>query len=243
MAQMDNGEFLYVKDAGGGGDCFFFSVYEALKERNLMEKIKIYAPTKEIFNIMMRSIVVHSLDKGTCDEVFRNMQEFSVGNDDLRDVFGDTYQSWELGIFNKYRYEHTSDNFCFEWLHYIRQPGIWISNQVVNQVQYILKELGVNLTVITDRDPMLRMAERNSKGYITVAYLNKYDPTNPTIYLLNETYVDGHFKYFSNSRLYNGGKMVRNKKSIKRKQSIRRKSIRRKSIRRKITRKRRFHRK
>jgi hypothetical protein len=238
MAEVENGEFLYVKDAGGGGDCFFFSVYEALKERNLMKKIKISAGTKEDFNIMMRSIVVNSLDKGTCDTIFFNMQEFSVGNDDLRDVFGDTYQQWELDIFAKYRYEHTSDNFCLEWLHNIRQPKKWISNQVINQVEHILKELGVNLIVITDRDPMLRMAERNSKGYITVAYLNKYDPINPTIYLLNETYVDGHFKYFSNSRLSKGGKKCRKsirRKSIRRK-SIRRKSIRRKSIRIKITR-------
>lgn len=235
MAYIDNGEFLYVKDAGGGGDCFFFSVYEALKERNLMKKIKISAGKKEDFNIMMRSIVVNSLDKGTCDTIFFNMQEFSVGNEDLRDVFGDTYQQWELDIFEKYRYEHTSDNFCLEWLHYTRQPKMWISNQVVNQVQHILKELGVNLIVITDRDPMLRMAERNAKGYITAAYLNKYDPTNPTIYLLNETYVDGHFKYFSNSKYSKGGKKVRSKK-VRSKKSIKR--IRRKS---KITRKRRFH--
>jgi hypothetical protein len=207
--KMDNGEFLYVKDAGGGGDCFFFSVFEALKERNLMKKIKISAGTKDDFNILMRHIVANSLDKGTCDEIFGNMQDVSAGNDDVYEVFGDTYQSWELDIFAKYRYEHTSDNFCADWLYAIRQPGTWISNQVVAQVQHILKELGVTLLVITDRDPILRLAERNALGYITTAYLKKYDPRYPTIYLLNETYVDGHFKYFSNGVTYKGGKKIR----------------------------------
>jgi len=91
----DNGEFYYVKDAGGGGDCLFFSIYEALKERDLMRKIKISAGSKEDFNILMRSLVVNSLDKGTCDTLFFNMQDFSAGNPDLNDVFGDTYQAWE----------------------------------------------------------------------------------------------------------------------------------------------------
>jgi hypothetical protein len=56
---------VFERDAGGGGDCFFFSLYEALKERdllkNIMDSYGTFSLNKNSFNTYFRNLVAEQI--------------------------------------------------------------------------------------------------------------------------------------------------------------------------------------
>ena len=56
---------VFERDAGGGGDCFFFSLYKALEERNLLKNIMdsygTFSLNKNSFNTYFRNLVAEQI--------------------------------------------------------------------------------------------------------------------------------------------------------------------------------------
>ena len=78
---------------------------------------------------------------------------------------------------------------------------------MIQTIKNLLLEAGITLITITDIDPILRNSVKDRiltdpiKGtYTTYIIRNdfpRYNPNEPVIYLVNETYGSGHFKFFS----------------------------------------------
>ena len=204
-------ETLYLTETGGGGRCFFNSLYYALRERNLLVNLEAIGITQvttlQQFTYIIRGILVDRLDKeDACNTYFEQVKAITVSGTTIdTSSLEDLLQPWEITIFKKNI--RNPQQFCKEWLETINENVTYVSNVMIQTIKNLLLEAGITLITITDIDPILRNSVKDRiltdpiKGtYTTYIIRNdfpRYNPNEPVIYLVNETYGSGHFKFFS----------------------------------------------
>ena len=209
-------ETLYLTETGGGGRCFFNSLYYALRERNLLNNLEAIGITQvttlQQFTYIMRGILVDRLDQGVCNTYFEQIKNISVSGTrvDTSSLEG-LLQPWEIKIFEKNI--RNPQQFCKEWLETINENITYVSDVMIQTIKELLLEVGITLETITDNDPVLRNAVTETlltdpiKGTYTTYIIQNdfpiYNPEEPKIYLVNETYGGGHFKFFSQFNISN----------------------------------------
>ena len=102
-------ESVSIKDAGGGGDCFYYSLYMALKERDgLLSKFKdcidVDIDDKEKFNISLRSKVAEEFQKRNQGDDHNDAYNriMTMDDEDWKETLK-SYPDWWIKIIGKKR--------------------------------------------------------------------------------------------------------------------------------------------
>jgi len=190
---------VYLKEAGGDGNCFFNSIYDAANEQKLLEKIyNTYKPEtnpidKKTFVTYIRGLVAKKLsmeDEGlkTAYEVLENSGiKNKIKLEEDKKYIVDDFQPWLIEL-----YKNSKDFAEF------KEKVITIIKSSNNYIQGL--EYGVTEDLLEDAGIAIESHRFNNTECkeSAIKKLNKFDSNGiPVIHLLNETSAKGHFKYFS----------------------------------------------
>jgi len=190
---------VYLKEAGGDGNCFFNSIYDSANEQKLLEKIyNTYKPEtnpidKKTFVTYIRGLVAKKLsmeDEGlkTAYEVLENSGiKNKIKLEEDKKYIVDDFQPWLIEL-----YKNSKDFADF------KEKVITIIKSSNNYIQGL--EYGVTEDLLEDAGIAIESHRFNNTECkeSAIKKLNKFDSKGiPVIHLLNETSAKGHFKYFS----------------------------------------------
>ena len=190
---------VYLKEAGGDGNCFFNSIYDAANEQKLLDKIyNTYKPEtnpidKKTFVTYIRGLVAKKLsmeDEGlkTAYEVLENSGiKNKIKLEEDKKYIVDDFQPWLIEL-----YKNSKDFADF------KEKVITIIKSSNNYIQGL--EYGVTEDLLEDAGIAIESHRFNNTECkeSAIKTLNKFDSKGiPVIHLLNETSAKGHFKYFS----------------------------------------------
>jgi hypothetical protein len=191
---------VYLKEAGGDGNCFLNSIYDAANEQNLLEKIynKYKTETKPVdktaFVTYIRGLVANQIiqdDEGlrTVYEIFEQSDiknKLNLEEPDIQYLVKD-FQPWLIDLYkNSKNFEEFKTNVT---------NTIRTSNNYTQGLEYSITQ---DLLEPADIEIESHMVDNAESEYTGITELNKLNDDNiPVIHLLNQTYSLGHFKYFS----------------------------------------------
>ena len=190
---------VYLKEAGGDGNCFFNSIYDSANEENLLEKIyntyktEIKPVDKNTFVKYIRNLVANKLtmdDEGlkTAYEILENADiKNKIKLEEDKKYIIDDFQPWLIELYkNSKNFEDFKTN---------------VSNTIRDSSNYIQGlEYSITKELLEDADIEIEshLFDNSKSKDSGITELNKVNIDNiPVIHLLNETFSKGHFKYFS----------------------------------------------
>jgi len=201
-------------DAGGKGNCFYFSLYEALKERDLIKNLEeTYSigryVSKETFNKYFRMLISSQLSTDIMRETFIVLKEVFDNNSDLSiaEISHRTeLQSWLIKDFIN------SNSSLMSFTNLVKKSimirGREVQSLEVNLAIKLLALAGISLVIIKKIVPTRKKSQRELK--ISGLSLNtnerkmlaNYD--NQPTYNINEREIQMPF----NLPIENGGQPI-----------------------------------
>jgi len=199
-----------IKEAGGAGDCLYYSIYETLKEAHLLQKLQtqIQFRTKDEFVAAMRLLQgiearnhTESID-GTVSSMFDYMEwydpdrssvsEYFFKEMDIQPWLSETFialvEDFAIYDYNSYlRNPDAREAMYKAVIEDISTPGTYAQSYEVGLMNAILKRSGITM-IVTYPNTMHRTV--------------KVPPPANTIYIVNMSSEDArqdqnHFKYIS----------------------------------------------
>lgn len=153
---------VVIKDAGGGGDCFYFSMYEALESRGYLELLSnsLGMPgftDKKDFNIKIRELISDNIDDSVKDMIQHFCETFliqNMSNVDSLKLSLLTLPVWLQNIIKKHVNIKSCGNIEQVYNLVLREvkasiiiPGNWAGELEVAVIKNMLDTVGIELTV------------------------------------------------------------------------------------------------
>ena len=199
-----------IKEAGGAGDCLYYSIYETLKEANLLQKLQtqIQFRTKDQFVAAMRLLQgiearnhTESID-GAVSSMYDYMEWYDPNRSSVSEYFfkemdiqpwlSETFialvENFEIYDYNSYLRNPDAREAMYQAvIEDISTPGTYAQSYEVGLMNAILKRSGITM-IITYPNALHRTV--------------KIPPPANTIYIVNMSSQDArqdqnHFKYVS----------------------------------------------
>jgi hypothetical protein len=190
---------VYLKEAGGDGNCFFNSIYDSANEENLLEKIYNTYKTetkpvdKNTFVKYIRNLVANKLtmdDAGikTAYEILENADiKNKIKLEEDKKYIIDDFQPWLIEL---YKNSKNFEDFKTKVSSTIRDSSNYIQGLEYGITKELLEDANIEV-----ESHLFDNSKSKDSG---ITELNKVNmDTIPVIHLLNETFSKGHFKYFS----------------------------------------------
>ena len=190
---------VYLKEAGGDGNCFFNSIYDAANEENLLERIY------NAYNTSSKPVDKISFVKYIRDLVARKINQDDTGLRTAYEIFEqsdiknkitleedtgyilDDFQPWLIEL---YKNSKNFEEFKMNVINTIRNSSNYIQGLEYDITKDLLEYASIEL-----KSHKFDNTKSKDPG---ITELNKLNNDNiPVIHLLNETFHKGHFKYFS----------------------------------------------
>jgi hypothetical protein len=184
-------------DAGGGGNCFYYSVYEALHADELLGKLQsaldplpLDTLNKTNFNLTMRTIVGDYLNTPAGSTIFNNF--YKLMTDALTENYNDVnfyrdheeYLKWLIDLYYE---SDTFIDFKQAVISEIKKEGVYVQSLEIEIVKFLLKQAGIHLFVDQSNNQKIYLKTRKLSG--------EGNRMLPAIYIFNDPYGQGHFKW------------------------------------------------
>lgn len=182
------------KDAGGAGNCFFYSIFKYLHEHSEIKDrfVECFELSheqingKELFNIRIREIISDRIKLGLVwinsgKNAFQELIENSESFEQKLSGFPKKLEE-ELAVNNSLNY-NSSEYFFNKWSSIIRENGEWISEADIHVLNQILEEKGCGIFINTSK----RSEEEQKLSNIVDGKYQIYVYSLP----------DYHYKYYS----------------------------------------------
>lgn len=181
-----------LREAGGGGNCFFFSLFFALSEKKLLDTLNIDVLTKDKdqFNTTFRAFLAAEL-KQTLTDFVTNYYS-SIPKENVSLIKKGLSQEFQK-ILNDRKNESVEDTVK-QLQDAIKKPGTYVSEIEVKKTIEILKNYGVTLVILNDP---------NSNNSIVNLDPKKYTINDKTIILAN--IKEGHYQWLDPVKSSSGG--------------------------------------
>ena len=142
---------VQLLDAGGGGNCFFFSLYEAAKNTGVLGKITTQFPavdtsSKERFNETFRTalatyITTHNFAKQY--DGFLSLTDQAIDKDDWMEQLKDMFPDWYVKAFPFSTKPLDPEYFKTQIAQGVSQPGNYVGDIEVSAARNMLDECGI----------------------------------------------------------------------------------------------------
>jgi hypothetical protein len=142
---------VQLLDAGGGGNCFFFSLYEAAKNTGVLGKIRtkflaVDTSSKERFNETFRTalatyITTHNFAKQY--DSFLSLKNQSIDKDDWMEQLQSMFPDWYVKAFPFPDGPRNPEYFKTQIAQGVSQPGNYVGDIEVSAARNMLDECGI----------------------------------------------------------------------------------------------------
>ena len=190
---------VYLKEAGSDGNCFFNSIYDAANEQGLLERIyNAYNTTakpvdKISFVKYIRDLVAKKINQD--DTGLRTAYELLEDSDIKNKIKLEENKAYILNDFQPWFIQLYKDSKNYEEFKMNVTNTIRNSSNYTQGLEYGITEDLLEYADIEIESHMFDNTKNKDHG---ITELNKFNnDTIPVIHLLNETFNNGHFKYFS----------------------------------------------
>ena len=199
----DAGDNWILYDAGGGGNCFYYSVFNALNEDKLLGKLQTALESELLdtlnkvnFNITMRTIVGDYLNTPAGITIFTNFYNFMTislnayyeehKRIDVNDFCNKhaEYLPWLIKLYGSSR---SFNQFKEAVIENIKKNGTYVQSLEIEIVKHLLKKAGIHLFVLQNKDQTYLIKKQQ---------LSDETSPSPAIYIYNDPYGQGHFQWF-----------------------------------------------
>ena len=190
---------VYLKEAGGDGNCFFNSIYDAANEQGLLERIyNAYNTTskpldKISFVKYIRDLVARKINQD--DTGLRTAYELLEDSDIKNKIKLEENKAYILNDFQPWFIQLYKDSKNYEEFKMNVTNTIRNSSNYTQGLEYGITEDLLEYAHIEIESHMFDNTKNKDHGITELNKLN--DDNTPVIHLLNETFNNGHFKYFS----------------------------------------------